>query len=108
MRAVIPASVVTNSSGNKGRRYRARGWWGVAVGDITLRAGEDFAVFPAHRIPGGSGWHAHESAPRALWRWTDGAGEVRFEPLAQVTVSEFRLSGSAFYIVEEPAAHAAA
>jgi hypothetical protein len=81
---------------------------GIAVGSITLQAGEDVTVFPADRIPAGAGWHDHEHGQDKLWRWTDGTGDLRFEPLTQAAMMEIRLSGSARYIVEQEAARAAA
>jgi hypothetical protein len=76
---------------------------GIAVGGITLRAGEDITVFPADHVPAGAGWHAWERDPESLWRWTDGAGELRLDSVSQATVMEVRLSGSTRYIVEQAA-----
>jgi len=65
-------------------------------------------VFPADRMPAGAGWHAHERGQDRLWRWTDGIGELRFDPLTQAAMMEIRLSGAARYIVEQAEARAAA
>jgi Hint domain-containing protein len=81
---------------------------GVAVQTVTLHDGEEVSVFPADHMPAGSGWHDHESAAGALWRWTDGAGELLFDPLPSAAIMEVKLSGSASYIIEEiPACMAA-
>ena len=90
-RATRPADIV--------RYLDDRRSLGVAVGGITLRAGEDITIFPADHVPAGAGWHAWERDPESLWRWTDGAGELRLDPLNQATVMEVRLSGSTRYIV---------
>ncbi|HEY1413171.1 MAG TPA: Hint domain-containing protein, partial [Rhodopila sp.] len=79
-RATRPADIV--------RYLDDRRRLGIAVGGITLRAGEDITVFPADNIPAGAGWHAWERDPESLWRWTDGAGELRLDPLSQATVLE--------------------
>jgi antigen 43 len=100
-RASRPADVV--------RYLNDRRSLGVAVGSITVRMGDDVTVYPADHLPAGrSGWHAYESTETALWRWTDGAGELQFEPLARAAVMEIRLSGTVKYIAEEIAARLAA
>jgi antigen 43 len=80
---------------------------GVAVCNVTLCVGQDVIVFPADHLPVGSGWHAHERTIGALWRWTDGAGELLFDPLPEAAIMELRLSGSACYIVEPPPTYVA-
>ncbi|HEY4171647.1 MAG TPA: hypothetical protein VGM42_01375, partial [Rhodopila sp.] len=80
-RATRPADIV--------RYLDDRRRLGVAVGGITLRAGEDIAVFPADHVPAG-------------------AGELRFDPLSHASVMEVRLSGSTRYIVEQAAEREAA
>jgi hypothetical protein len=69
-RATRPADIV--------RYLDDRRKLGIAVGSITLRAGEDMTVFPADRIPACAGWHDHEHGQDKLWRWT---GEFRFDPV---------------------------
>ena len=74
---------------------------GVAIGNITLRLGEHVTVFPADHLPVGSGWHAVERSADSLWRWTNGAGVLLFDPLPVPAIMEIKVSGVADYIIEE-------
>jgi hypothetical protein len=49
-----------------------------------------------------------ETAGERCWRWTNGAGELRFDPLPEAAVMEIRLGGSANYIIGELPARLAA
>jgi hypothetical protein len=99
-RATQPAQIV--------RYLDDRRSLGVAVGSISLWLGEDLVVFPADHLPAGRGWHGVETAGERCWRWTNGAGELRFDPLPEAAVMEIRLGGSANYIIEELPARLAA
>jgi hypothetical protein len=72
---------------------------GVAVVSVTLRGRGDVIVFPADHLPAGSGWHEPEGAPSTPRRWTDGAGELRFEPLADARIMDVKLGGSMDYAI---------
>jgi hypothetical protein len=81
---------------------------GVAVASIALSTKDDHVVFAADHLPAGQGWHAAEAADGRRWRWLDGAGELRFDPLPEAAVMEIRLGGAASYIIEEIPARIAA
>jgi hypothetical protein len=81
---------------------------GVAVGGITLRTRDDAAIFPADRLPAGSGWHDGEQVDGKRWRWTNGAGELLFPKLTEAAFLEVSLAGEASYILEDNSARLAA
>jgi hypothetical protein len=81
---------------------------GVAVASIALSTKHDHVVFAADHLPVGQGWHAAEAADGRRWRWTNGAGELRFDPLPEAAIMEIRLGGAASYIIEEIPARIAA
>lgn len=81
---------------------------GIAVKDATLKIGPDDMVFQADHLPAGNGWHAAETDGENRWRWTNGAGELVFDPLAETGLLEIRLGGAATYITEEQPARFAA
>ena len=99
-RATRPADVV--------RYLDDRRLLGVAIRYVSLGYRDEWNLFWADHLPAGSGWHDHESAGEALWRWTDGAGELLFDPFPSGAIMELKLSGSNSYIIEEVPSRVAA
>jgi hypothetical protein len=77
---------------------------GVAVSQVTLRGRAGRTDFPPDHPAFARGWHAAERADRAIWRWTDGRGELPADFEDGPVIVEVRVASTTSYVIGEAVA----
>jgi hypothetical protein len=74
---------------------------GVAVSRVTLRGRTGRTDFPPDHPIFARGWHAAERADRAMWRWTDGRGELPADVEGYPVIVEVTVASTTSYVIDE-------
>jgi hypothetical protein len=76
---------------------------GVSVSRVVVRGQTDRAEFSADHPALAQGWYAAESNDRALWRWTNGQGNLPAGTVAGPVIVEVTVFATSTYIIGETA-----